>query len=167
MKLSIIVAVSENGVIGYHGDMPWKKLPSDLKFFKSKTSGHWCLMGRKTYEALGSKALPNRHFVILTRDNDFQSDDSVVVHSISDALQNPAFSEEEEVFVIGGGNIYQQLLPYCQTIYLTRIHASFEGDTFFYDPDPDAWVERERLTVSQDERNPYDHDFITYDRKPE
>ncbi|HAE34847.1 MAG TPA: dihydrofolate reductase [Chitinophagales bacterium] len=165
MNLSIIVAVSENGVIGLNGDMPWKKLPSDLKFFKETTMGHWCILGRKTYDALGGKVLPGRRFIIITRDTAYQSADSLVVHSVFEAMHHPAIADEKQVFVLGGGDIYRQLRPYCNTIYLTRIHASFDGDTYFNTPDEEEWILAERVSVQQDEYNPYDHDFLTYKRK--
>lgn len=167
MRLSIIVAVSENGVIGSDGDMPWKKLPSDLKYFKEKTTGHWCLLGRKTYEALGNKVLPGRKFIIITRDHQFISSDSMVVHTLSDAITHPEIQQEEEVFVLGGGEIYRQILPYCHYIYLTRIHAGFEGDTYFEEPDLSNWFILSSDDRKADEKNPYDHTFLIYERKPE
>jgi len=161
---SIIVAVSENHVIGLKGDMPWKKLPSDLKYFKDKTSGHWCILGRKTYEALGNKVLPGRKFIIITRDKDFIPEDSLVVHSIEDAVQHPVTGGEAEVFVLGGGTIYQQAMHLVGRIYLTRIHATFDGDTFFPAPD-ETWQLVSEKSHKKDERNPYDHDFLVYERK--
>lgn len=161
---SIIVAVSENNVIGLKGDMPWKKLPADLKFFKEKTSGHWCILGRKTYNALGNKVLPGRKFIIVTRDSDFISEDSLVVHSLSEAKDHPVLNSEEEVFVLGGGNIYTQSYSFVNRIYLTRIHASFEGDTFFPVPG-DEWKLVSEDKRKADEKNPYDHDFLVYERK--
>jgi dihydrofolate reductase len=167
MRLSIIVAVSENGVIGNEGDMPWKKLPSDLKYFKQKTTGHWCLLGRKTYEALGNKVLPGRKFIIITRDQQFVSDDSLVVHSLSDAMNHPEIQGEEEVFVLGGGEVYRQILPYCHYIYLTRIHARFEGDTYFEEPDLSNWFVLSKDEKMADDKNPYNHTFYIYERKPD
>lgn len=164
-KFSIIVAAAENEVIGMHGDMPWLKLTSDLKFFKQKTSGHWCILGRKTYNALGNKVLPNRKFIIVTRDTNFISDDSLVVHSLMEAMQHPAIQEEEEVFILGGGDIYRQAMPMTDRVYLTRIHASFEGDTWFRTPGA-GWQLVEKDERKQDEKNPYDHDFLTYEKMP-
>jgi dihydrofolate reductase len=165
MTFSIIVAAAENGVIGNEGEMPWKRLPSDLKFFKQTTSGHWCILGRKTYHALGNKVLPNRKFLIVTRDPGFRSEDSEVVHDLSDALTSPLLCDEEEVFIIGGGQIYKQAEPYCSRIYLTRIHESFEGDTRFETPDPAKWEIESTQYVEANEKNPYNHTFITYSRK--
>lgn len=161
---SIIVAAAENDVIGMHGDMPWLKLPSDLKFFKQKTSGHWCILGRKTYNALGNKALPGRNFIIVTRDRSFTAEDSVVVHTLEDAIHHPALQDQEEVFILGGGDIYRQAMPFTGRIYLTRIHATFEGDTWF--PVPDGqWELVNKDVRMKDEKNPYDHDFLTYEKK--
>ena len=167
MRLAIIVACAENDVIGHNGDMPWKKLPSDLRFFKETTMGHWCILGRKTYNALGNKVLPGMKFIIITRDQQFKADDSIVVHSVQDALNHTVLKDEQEVMVLGGGEIYRQALPYCQRIYLTRIHETFEGDTFFPQPDPDEWVLTDSDERLMDEKNPYDHTFMVYERKPD
>lgn len=161
---SIIVAVSENNVIGLKGDMPWKKLPSDLKHFKDKTTGHWCILGRKTYNALGDKVLPGRKFIIVTRDKDFVSEDSMVVHSLEAAIRLPVLKLEEEVFILGGGNIYEQALSFTDRIYLTKIHAIFEGDTYFPEPG-DEWKIVSEDVRKEDAKNPYDHDFLVYERK--
>lgn len=167
MKFSIIVAASENGVIGDQGNMPWKKLPSDLAYFKQKTIGHWCILGRKTYAALGNKALPGRDFLILTRDTDFRSSDSEVVHTFDQALHYAQWENEEEVFVIGGGDVYRQFLPYCSRIYLTRIHEVFDGDTYFETPDLSNWLLMQKDERYIDEKNPYQHTFYVYERKPD
>lgn len=167
MKFAIIVACAENDVIGYKGDMPWKKLTSDLRFFKETTMGHWCILGRKTYNALGNKVLPGRKFIIITRDKTFEAHDSLVVHTLSDALTHPVLQEEEEVMVLGGGEIYRQALPYCHRIYLTRIHVTFHGDTFFPDPDPAQWELINADKRYMDEKNPYNHTFMLYERIPE
>ncbi len=161
---SIIVAVSENHVIGMQGEMPWKKMSGDLKYFKEKTTGNWCILGRKTYNALGNKILPGRKFIIITRDPDFVAEDSLVVHHINDAINHPVLADENEVFVLGGGDIYKQSMEFVDRIYLTKIHATFEGDTFFPELG-DAW----KLVVSEahkmDQKNPYDYDFLVYERK--
>lgn len=160
---SIIVAAAENEVIGMHGDMPWLKLSSDLKYFRQKTTGHWCILGRKTYNALGNKVLPGRKFIIVTRDRSFTSADSIVVHTLEDALQHPDIQAEEEVFILGGGDIYRQAMPFVHRVYLTRIHASFEGDTWFRTPGA-GWALTHIDARTKDEKNPYDHDFLTYEK---
>ncbi|MBK8343727.1 MAG: dihydrofolate reductase [Bacteroidetes bacterium] len=160
---SIIVAVDLNNVIGLNGDMPWLKLRSDLKYFKEKTSGHWCILGRKTYNALGNKVLPGRKFIIVTRDKEFMAPDSLIVHSLKEAINLPELNDEDEVFVLGGGDIYKQSMQFVTRIYLTRIHAEFEGDTWF------PQLDSEWNLVSEDKRikddvNPYDHDFLIYEK---
>jgi dihydrofolate reductase len=161
---SIIVAAAENNVIGLNGDMPWLKLSADLKYFKQKTSGHWCVLGRKTYNALGNKVLPGRKFIIVTRDTNFISEDSMVLHSLDEAIQHVVLQDEEEVFILGGGDIYKQSLAFVNRIYLTRIHATFEGDTKF----PELGPEWELISEDKrfiDEKNPYDHDFLIFEKK--
>jgi len=162
---SIIVAAAENDVIGLHGDMPWLKLSSDLKYFKEKTMGHWCILGRKTYAALGNKVLPGRKFIVITRDREFHSNDSLIVHDVQEALVREEIQQEAEVFILGGGEIYRQAMPFVHRIYLTRIHASFEGDTFFPTPDAD-WQLVSIDSREQDAKNPYPHDFLLYEKKP-
>ena len=160
---SIIVAVAENNIIGLKGDMPWLKLKSDLKYFKQKTTGHWCILGRKTYNALGNKVLPGRKFIIVTRDTDFIAEDSLVVHALDAAKNHVVLEDEEEVFVLGGGDIYKQSMHFVNRIYLTRIHATFEGDTQFHELGPE-WnlVAEDKRYI--DEVNPYDHDFLIYEK---
>ena len=160
---SIIVAASENEVIGMQGDMPWLKLTSDLKYFKEKTSGHWCILGRKTYNALGNKVLPNRKFIIVTRDRNFKSDDSIVVHDLNEARHHPLIQQEEEVFILGGGDIYRQAMSFVDRIYLTRIHASFECDTYFATAGEGCHLASKDVRTI-DEKNPYDHDFLVYEK---
>ena len=153
---SIIVVVAENNIIGLKGDMQLLKLKSDLKYFKQKTTGHWCILGRKTYNALGNKVLPGRKFIIVTRDTDFIAEDSLVVHALDAAKNHVVLEDEDEVFVLGGGDIYKQSMHFVNRIYLTRIHATFEGDTQFRElgPEWDLVAEDKRHI---DEVNPYYH----------
>ncbi len=160
---SIIVAVDLNNVIGLNGDMPWLKLRSDLKYFKEKTSGHWCILGRKTYNALGNKVLPGRKFIIVTRDKEFMAPDSLIVHSLKEAINLPELNDEDEVFVLGGGDIYKQSMQFVTRIYLTRIHAEFEGDTYFPELD-EEWAMDSEDKRKKDDVNPYDHDFLIYEK---
>ena len=164
MIFSMIVAVSENDVIGLQGDMPWQKLPADLKYFKEKTTGHWCILGRKTYDALGNKVLPGRKFIIVTRDENFHSADSIVVHSLGEAMRRHELQNEHEIFILGGGEIFTQLMEITNRIYLTRIHASFDGDAFFPQVS-EEWKEISHSKHKKDEKNPYDYDFLIYERK--
>lgn len=128
--LSIIVAVSQNGAIGKDNKLLWH-IPNDLKRFKSITSGHTIIMGRKTFESL-PKVLPNRHHIVITRDKNFKvNNESVeVINSIDDVISRYKDSPEE-VFIIGGGDIYRKLLPYANKIYMTKIYKVFNGDTYF------------------------------------
>lgn len=134
MKVSLIVAVSENHVIGKNNDLIWN-LPEDMKFFKDTTKGHFVIMGRKNFESIPHKyrPLPNRTNVIVTRQKNYQAKGCIIVHSIEDALQKARDAKDQEPFIIGGGEIYDLALKndLVDRIYLTRIHKEFDGDTFF------------------------------------
>lgn len=133
MSLSIIVATDLNGGIGYKGDLLFK-IKEDLKRFKELTTGKTIIMGRKTYESLPNGALPNRHNIVITtsnRVNTINPTKSLIFKNNIEELIEEYKDSEEEVFVIGGGFIYKQFLPYCNKIYLTRVHGEFEADTFF------------------------------------
>ena len=134
MTISIIVAIAENQAIGYNNQLLWR-LKEDLQRFKSLTMGHHIIMGRKTYESIG-KPLPGRTSVIITRDLNYKAEGCLVVHSLNEALK----VDDSEVFIIGGGEIFNQSLPFVDKIYLTRVHASFSGDTFFPELDLTEWV---------------------------
>lgn len=141
MRVSLIVAVAENGVIGQDGDLPWR-IPADLKFFKETTTGHPIVMGRKTYQSIG-RALPGRRNIVVTRDPDFASDDIVVVSDFDAALS--AAGDAEEVMVIGGAQIYELALPRADKIYLTQVHVAADGDTHFPELDRGIWRETARV----------------------
>lgn len=160
MILSLIAAASENDVIGAHGALPWK-MPSDLKRFRALTSGHTVIMGRKTYESIG-RALPKRRNIVITRQPDFAPEGCEIVHSLDEALALVA--DEEEVFIIGGGEIYRQALPAARRIHLTRVHASVEGDTTFPALPPSEWRETGREEHAPDAENPFAFTFLTYER---
>ena len=134
MKVSLIVAVSENDVIGKDNNLIWR-LPKDIKFFKDTTLGHHVIMGRKNFESIPHKysPLPKRTNVIITRQNNYIAKDCVVVDSIKSALQVAKQNEDEEPFIIGGGQIYKIAIEqnFVDKIYLTKVHHSFDGDTFF------------------------------------
>ncbi len=158
--ISMIVAADENNVIGKDNDLIWH-LPDDLRFFKQKTSGHAIIMGRKTFESVG-KPLPNRTNIIITRDKLFRADGCQVVHSLEEALK--LTEEEEEVFIVGGEQIYRQALPVADRIYLTRVHHSFDGDRHF----PvlgNEWKEVESIAHTADEKHAYSFTFMTYQRR--
>ena len=159
--ISIIVAVAENDVIGKDNDLIWH-LPRDMKHFKETTTGHFIIMGRKTFES-NRRPLPNRTNVIITRDKDFNAEGCVVVHSLEDALK--VAKDDPEAFIIGGGVIYKMALPIVDRIYLTKIHHTFEGDTFFPKLDMNEWEEISCQDFEPDEKNKYPFSIIILDRK--
>jgi len=158
MTISLIVAVSRNGVIGANNKLPWH-LPADLKRFKQLTMGHPILMGRKTFESIG-KPLSGRTNIVITRQKEFQCCGTTVVHSVEEALLD--HENEKEAFVIGGAEIFRQALPFADRIYLTRIEKDFEGDTKLFEIDPAVWKETSREEFLND---PLPHTFLTYERK--
>ncbi len=166
MKISMIAAVAENLVIGKDNDLIWK-LPDDMKFFMEKTSGHHVIMGRKNFDSLPPKfsPLPNRTNIIITRQPNLKVQGAVVTHSLDNALEIAKNNGEQEVFIIGGGEIYKLGLALADTMYLTEIKASFDGDAFFPEFDLSQWEETERVHHPADEKHKYAFDFVIYDRK--
>lgn len=160
MIVSNIVVVDENLGIGKNNQL-LVHFPADLKHFKKITTGHTVIMGRKTYDSMG-KALPNRRNIVITRQIDYALADAEVKHSLEDALES--CKTENEVFVIGGAEIFKQALPKSDKIYLTRIHKSFDADTFFPEID-NAWKDDEHEDHQKDEKNPFNYSFITYVRR--
>lgn len=162
MILSIIVAVASDGAIGRANDLLWH-LPADLKRFKELTTGHTILMGRKTFESLPHGPLPNRRNIIISRSLPAQPG-AEVYPTIQQAME--ACASDEEVFIIGGGEIYRQLLPNTERIYLTRVQASFpDAEVFFPELDPTEWVEEAREVYPRDERNEYDTELLLLRRR--
>lgn len=162
MILSIIVAVASDGAIGRANNLLWH-LPADLKRFKELTTGHTILMGRKTFESLPRGPLPNRRNIIISRSLPAQPG-AEVYPTIQQALE--ACASDEEVFIIGGGEIYRQLLPDTEQIYLTRVQASFpDAEVFFPELDPTEWIEEAREVYPQDERNEYDTELLLLRRR--
>lgn len=159
--ISMIAAMSENNVIGKDGEMPWH-LPGDLKFFKQTTKGHSVVMGRKTFESIG-RPLPNRRNIVLTRSEDFSAEGIEVIHTFSE--MDKLVKDEEEFFVIGGATIYEQLLPLADRLYITIIHETFEGDTFFPTIDDGQWKIVASKKGEVDEKNSLGHTFLTYERR--
>lgn len=163
MNLSAIVAVDENGAIGKNGDLLCY-LPADLKHFKNITMGYTIIMGRRTWESLPKGALPGRKNVVITRNNDFTAPGAEVYHSLEEALL--ATEQDERRFVIGGGMLYNEAFAITDTLYLTRIHASFpDADTFFPSFEPSQWQEISREYHDADERNAYPYSFIELRRR--
>jgi dihydrofolate reductase len=165
MIVSLVVAVSENGIIGKDNKLPWK-LPSDLRFFKQLTTGHTVIMGRKTYESIG-RPLPNRRNIVLSGNPDFQANGAEVYQTIGEALK--ACIGEDEVFVIGGATIYTKAfeLDIVDRIYMTIVHADFEGDTYFEIPGGKAWLIDHNERHAADEKNAWAYSFVTKVRQRE
>jgi dihydrofolate reductase len=157
--IALVVAMAENNVIGKDNKLIWH-LPADLKHFKQITSGHPIIMGRKTFESIG-KPLPNRTNIIVTRQTELEVAGCLVANSLAEALML-AQQLDSEVFVIGGAEIYQQALFLADTIYVTKVHHSFEGDTFFPEIDSVLWQEVSREKHEPDEKNSYPYSFVTY-----
>ncbi len=162
MKISLIWAMSDDRVIGTSNRLPWK-LPADMRWFRRHTLGKPVVMGRKTFESFGAKPLPDRHNIIVTHDRDYQAEGAQVASSVDEALA--AAESAEEVMIIGGALLYQQLLPCADRLYMTLVHGSFAGDTWFPRFDPDEWQEKERHDFSADESNPWPYSFFILDRK--
>ena len=150
--ISIVVAIAENGAIGYKNDLLWH-LPADLKRFKEMTTGHSIIMGSRTFRSLPKGALPNRRNIVLSRT---QQDFPGAEWAASPEVALELVGEEAEAFVIGGAQVYEQMLPYTDKIYLTRVHADFpEADTFFPELDMSEWGELSRTEYPADEKNRY------------
>lgn len=156
------MAADEGNVIGKDNALPWH-LPSDLKYFKNQTWGLPILMGRKTFESIG-KALPGRRNVVLTRNADWSHEDVIVVHSLDEALAQIAPLQVEEVFVIGGAELFKAALPRADRVYLTRIHHRFEGDTWFPELPADEWTRVKSRDCEADEKNKWAHTFEVWER---
>ena len=160
---SIIAAISDNNVIGKDNKLLWH-LPADLKRFKELTTGHTIIMGRKTFESL-ERVLPDRKHIVLTRDEGYHVDDeNVKIVNDIENLDNYVNADEEN-FIIGGAIIYRQLISKVDKMYITRIHEKFEGDAYFPIIDEDKWNKTEVIQGIKDEKNPYDYEFIKYERK--
>ena len=164
--ISIIVAKSLNGVIGKAGDLPWR-LSSDLKHFAQITKGHAVIMGRKTYESIFKRlghALPERENIIITSQRSFNAPGCIIISSIDEAIK--LFSaKKEEVFVIGGGEIYQQFLPAVNKLYITEVAVECDGDTFFPILEKGDWEMTSSETHTRDEKNSADFTFLELVRK--
>jgi dihydrofolate reductase len=163
MTVSLIVAVSSNGVIGRDGGLPWH-LPADLKHFKRTTMGHHLIIGRRTWEEVG-KPLPGRTMVVVTRSRRFALEGVQVVRSVEQAIELAV--EDDEPFIGGGSQIYRIALAQdlVDRIYLTRIDADVEGDTFFPEFDLDEWEIVSEEHHEADEKNEFDYSFLVYERK--
>ena len=151
--------MAENGVIGRGEALPWR-IPEDLKHFKSITMGKPIIMGRRTWDSLG-RILPGRPHIVLSRDPNFAVDGVPSAHSLENALTIAEGLTEHEIMIIGGAEIYRAALCYVKCIYLTEIHRSISGDTFFPQFNRDAWIEMERQGPFQDEQSGLTYSFVT------
>lgn len=162
VKVSVIVAVDENNAIGKDNGLLCH-LPNDLKYFKAITTGHTVIMGRKTFESLPKGALPNRRNIVVTRDETIKFDNCEMCRSIPEAVE--LCRNEEEIFFIGGGSIYKEVVGIADNLYLTRIHHAFDGaDTYFPTIKESEWKEVARDDYAKDEKNTYGHSFVKLEK---
>lgn len=167
MRKALIVAMSQNRVIGRNNSLPWY-LPGDLKYFKQATMGKPIIMGRKTWDSIG-RPLPGRMNVVISRNPEWEAPaGTVAATSLKEALIKAEAQAEiedgEEVMIIGGGQIYIEALPMVDRIYVTQVHAEVEGDAFFPEVNWDEWEEIGREDFSASDNNPYDYSFLVYQR---
>ena len=160
--LSIIVAKAKNNVIGKDNKLIWH-LPEDLKRFKNLTTGHTIIMGRKTFESLG-RVLPNRKHVVLCNDAELSINDENV-EILKDISELDSYiNDDNENFIIGGATIYRLLIDKCNKLYITEINQEFDGDVYFPNIDTDKWKVIDREKGLKDEKNPYDYEYVTYEK---
>ena len=160
-RVTLILARARNGVIGAKGGLPWN-LPEDLAFFKRATMGHPIVMGRRTWQSIG-RPLPGRRSVVVTRDRDFSTAGAEVVHSLDDAVA--LCHDSDEIFVIGGAQLYSAALPRANRLLLTEIDADFEGDTFLPAAAEEEWTEASREHHPATGARAYGFDFVDYRRR--
>ena len=160
-RVTLILARARNGVIGASGGLPWR-LPEDLAFFKRTTMGHPIVMGRKTWQSIG-RPLPGRRSIVVTRDRQFAAAGAEVVHSLEEAIERCA--DTEEIFVIGGAQLYADALKHADRLLLTEIHADFDGDTFLPAPSSGAWIESSREHHPPTGARSFGFDFVDLRRR--
>ena len=161
-NISIIVAVADNNAIGKNNDLLWH-ISNDLKRFKKLTEGHYIIMGKRTYFSLPFRPLKNRVSMIITDVPDEIIDNCLMAYSIEDAISK--MDSEHENFVIGGGSIYAQFLPFANKLYITKVHKEFEADTFFPEIRSSNWNLIEKIKIENDQQNDFTYTFETYLRK--
>ena len=159
--ITIIAAAAENNALGKDNDLVWH-LPDDFKRFKRLTSGHYIIMGRKTFESF-PKLLPDRTHVIITRKKDYNPENTIVVNSLEDALKVSKL--DEQPFIIGGGEIYEMGMEAAERIELTRVHGEFEADTYFPEIDEDNWKVVKEQFHEKDEKHDHSFTYLTYERR--
>jgi dihydrofolate reductase len=160
--ISYIVAMDNNRVIGKDNQLPWH-LPADLKFFKKTTMGHSIVMGRKTYESIG-KPLPGRENIIVTRNKEYDQEKCTIIHTVEE-LCTFAKEKGEEIFVIGGAELFKATFSYADRLYITEIDHEFAGDTYFPEFKESEWKIISQEKGLKDEKNPYDYSFNIYERE--
>ncbi|QNL49120.1 dihydrofolate reductase [Olivibacter sp. SDN3] len=161
MIISIIVAAARNNAIGKNNQLLWH-MPADLKFFRKTTSGHTVVMGRKTFESVG-QALPKRRNIVITRQENYQAENIEIAGSLEEALE--LCEEDDEVFIVGGAQIYEKALATADKIYLTRINQEFDNaDTYFPEIDDEEWLLENVEHHESDDKNPFDYSFFEYSK---
>ncbi|EKN69501.1 dihydrofolate reductase [Neobacillus bataviensis LMG 21833] len=160
--ISFIVAMDENRTIGKNNQLPWH-LPEDLKFFKRVTMGHPIAMGRKTHDSIG-RVLPGRENIVITRQPDYKSEECTIFYSVEEFVTY-CREQDDEIFVIGGAEIFKETFPFVDRLYITEIHEIFDGDTYFPKFTLDDWELTSSEKGIKNEKNPYDYDFKIYERK--
>jgi dihydrofolate reductase len=158
----MIVAAASNNAIGRNNELLWR-LPADMKFFKNTTWAMPVIMGRKTFEALG-KPLSGRYNIVISRNAEFKSEGVVRVDDLDTALEAADAMKTKEIFIIGGGQVYEQAMPVANRIYLTRVHAELEGDAFFPELNEKDWHIVSKNDFPKDEKHEYDYSFETWER---
>jgi len=159
--ISILVAMSRNRTIGINNTLPWR-CPEDLKHFKSLTMGHHMIMGRKTFDSIG-RPLPGRTTIVVTRDRNLKIEGCLIAHSLPEAIA--ACAEDDEVFIVGGADIYAQSLSFAKKLYATEIQQDVEGDAHFPHFDNSEWQEISREKRMQDMPQPLTFHFVTYKKR--
>jgi dihydrofolate reductase len=165
MKISLIVAVAENGVIGKNNDLPWH-LPKDMKYFRDTTMGHCVIMGRKNYDSIPEKYRPleGRTNIVVTRNKEFKAENCIVVSSIEKAIEEARKKNDDEIFIIGGADIFRQSINLADKIYYTKIHHTFDGDVFFPKLDEKKWKLISQKNIEADAKNQFSFSFCVYEK---
>lgn len=161
--ISLLVAMDKNRVIGKDNQLPWH-LPEDLKYFKRITMGHKIIMGRKTFESIG-RPLPGRDNFVVTRDQSYKAEGCHILHSVDDIFEIDKSSSGDELFIIGGAELFRHVLPNANRLYITHIDAEFAGDTFFPEINEEQWKLLSKKKGITNDKNPYDYWFAVYGRQ--
>lgn len=161
--IAYVVAMDDNRLIGRDNDLPWR-LPDDMRWFREKTMGKPCIMGRKTYDSLPARfrPLPGRLNIVVTRNREYEASGAIVVHSVEEALA--AAGDVEEIIIVGGADLFRRLLPVVDRLYLTRVHGAAEGDVYFPEYDVGEWREIYREDHPADERHAMAFTWLVLDR---